>query len=254
MPGSNAPGTMPNTLSGGRSPVAGVTVAVVILAVILFLGPVAERIPFAALAAILIVVGWSIIDWRFIKRIHRVSRSFAVVMVLTFGLALFVDFATALVIGLVVAALTGSRQLESVEASAVISVPLLDTSVLDESEWGKVDDPFLARTGLVVFPDRVTVASSRELSRFSEDIGDNPVLHLSRCPARFMDDSARNDGRHCRVQWRDVPNHIDSGHGRSGVGHVRSVECDRFLLNSQPTRGASDYPPPASSKWRETSQ
>ena len=191
MPGSNAPGTMPNALSGGRSPVAGVTVAVVILAVILFLGPVAERIPFAALAAILMVAGWSIIDWRFIKRIHRVSRSFAVVMVLTFGLALFVDFATALVIGLVVAALTGSRQLESVEASAVISVPLLDTSVLDESEWGKVDDPFLARTGLVVFPDRVTVASSRELSRILRiDIGGHQYSIFDMSRTVFMDDSA----------------------------------------------------------------
>ena len=191
MPGSIAPGSIPNTLSGGRSPVAGLTVAGIILAVILFLGPVAEVIPYAALAAILMVTGWSIIDWRFIKRIHRVSRSFAVVMILTFGLALFADFATAIVIGLVVAALTGSRQLESVEASAVVSVPLLDTAVLDRSEWDENADLFQARTGLVVFPDHVTVASSRELSRILRiDIGGHQYSIFDMSHTVFMDDSA----------------------------------------------------------------
>ena len=191
LPGSIAPGSMPNALSGGRSPVAGLTVAGIILAVILFIGPVAEVIPYAVLAAILMVTGWSIIDWRFIKRIHRVSRSFAVVMIVTFVLALFADFATAIVIGLVVAALMGSRQLEGVEASAVISVPLLDTALLDVSDWDEDADPFQARSGLVVFPDRVTVASSRELSRILRiEIGGHQYSIFDMSRTVFIDDSA----------------------------------------------------------------
>ena len=190
MPGSFGAGTLPNALSGGRSPVAGLTVAGIILAVILFLGPVAERIPFAVLAAILILTGWNFIDWRFIKRIHRVSRSFAIVMILTFVLALFVDFATAIVIGLVVAALTGSRRLEGLEASAVVSVPLLDSAVLEESDWDAAD-PFQARTGLVIFPDRVTVASSRELSRILRlDIRGHQYSIFDMSRTVYMDDSA----------------------------------------------------------------
>ena len=59
-------------------------------------------------------------------------------------------------VGLVVAALTGSRRLEGLETAAVISVPLLDRAVLKDDDWDDRDDPFLARTGLVVFPDRVT--------------------------------------------------------------------------------------------------
>ena len=191
MPGSFGAGTLPNALSGGRSPVAGLTVAGIILAVILFLGPVAERIPFAVLAAILIVAGGNFIDWRFIKRIHRVSRSFAIVMLLTFVLALLVDFATAIVIGLVVAALTGSRRLEGLEASAVVSVPLLDSAVLEESDWDEDADPFQARTGLVVFPDRVTVASSRELSRILRlDIRGHQYSIFDMSRTAYMDDSA----------------------------------------------------------------
>lgn len=166
------PGSIVNALSGGRSPIAGLTVVGIILAAALFLSPVAERIPFAALAAILMVTALNVIDWRFIKRIHRISRIYAFVMLLTFGLVLFVDFTTALVIGLIVVALTGSRRLEGLETAAVVSVPLLDRAVLEDSDRKEDDDPFQARTGLVVFPDRVTVASSRELSRILRlDIG-----------------------------------------------------------------------------------
>ena len=191
MPGSFAAGTMSNALSGGRSPVAGLTVAGIILAVILFLGPVAERIPFAVLAAILLITGWTFLDWRFIRRLHRVSRSFAIVMILTFVIALLVDFATAIVIGLVVAALTGSRRLESLETASVVSVPLLDRAVLDDEDWDDEDDPFQARTGLVVFPDRVTVASARELSRILRlDIRGHQYSIFDMSRTVYMDDSA----------------------------------------------------------------
>ena len=189
--GSTAPGSLVNALSGGRSPVAGLTVAGIVLAAILFLGPVAERIPFAVLAAIMIATAPVLIDWRFIKRIHRMSRSYAVVMLLTFGLVLSVDIATAIVIGLVVAALTGSRRLEGLETSALVSVPLLDRAVLEDEDWDDDADPFQARTGMVVFPDRVTVASARELSRILRaDIRGHQFSIFDMSRTVYMDDSA----------------------------------------------------------------
>ena len=191
MTGSVGPGSLINILSGGRSPVAGLTVVVIILAAVLFLGPVAEQIPFAVLAAVLMVTAWNIIDWRIIRRVHRISRSFAIVMLLTIGLVLFVDIVTAIVVGLVVATLMGSRQLESLETAALVSVPLLDRAVLEDDGWDDEADPFRARTGLVVFPDRVTVASARELSRILRpDIRDHQfsIFDLSRTV--YVDDSA----------------------------------------------------------------
>ena len=191
LAGSMAPGSIVNALSGGRSPVAGLTVAGIILAAALFLSPVAERIPFAVLAAILMVTALTVIDWRFIKRIHRISRSYAFVMLLTFGLALFADFTTAIVIGLVAAALTGSRRLEDLETAAVVSVPLLDRAVLEDEDWDGEDDPFQARTGLVVFPDRVTVASARELSRILRlDIRGHQYSIFDMSRTVYLDDSA----------------------------------------------------------------
>lgn len=191
MAGTMAPGSIVNALSGGRSPVAGLTVAGIILATILFLGPVAERIPLAVLAAIMIVTACSIIDWRFIERIHRISRSYAIVMIMTCGLVLFVDLFTAIVIGLVVAALTGSRRLESLETAALVSVPLLDRAVLSHEEWDDEADPFQARTGLVVFPDRITVASAREVSRILRpDIRGHQFSIFDMSRTQYVDDSA----------------------------------------------------------------
>ena len=112
-------------------------------------------------------------------------------MLLTFGLVLFVDFTTAIVVGLVAAALAGSRRLEGLETAAVISVPLLDRAVLEEEDWNDEDDPFQARTGLVVFPDRVSVASARELSRILRlDIRGHQYSIFDMSRTVYLDDSA----------------------------------------------------------------
>ncbi len=191
LAGSVAPGAFANALSGGRSPVAGVTAAGIVLAAVLFLGPVATHIPFAVLAGILIVIAWGIIDWRFVKRLHRIPSSYSLVMVVTFALVLFAGLTTAIVVGLVVAALTGSRRLESLETASLVSVPLLDRTVLAEDDWDDEDDPFRADSGLVVFPDRVTVASARELSRILRlDIRGHQYTIFDMSHTVFLDDSA----------------------------------------------------------------
>ena len=194
LPGGISPGTLANAYSGGRTPVASVTVTALFLMVILVLAPVAERVPLAVLAGILMINGWSYIDWRYITRIHRIPRSFALVMLVTFCLILFVDINAAIVIGLVVAGLAGARRQETLEVRSLVSAPLLDRAVLedadpeDEEEEG---DPFQARTGLVIFPDRVTVASAREVGRIvGPDIRRQQVMVFDMSRTEYVDDSA----------------------------------------------------------------
>ncbi len=190
-PGGVAPGSFANAFSGGRTPVAGVTVATLFLLVIMFLAPVAERIPFGVLAGILIINGWNIIDWRFITRIHRIPPRFAVVMVTTCLLVLFVDINLAIVVGLVLAALTGARRIESLEIGSLISTPVLDRAILDDSDSADDVDPYEARTGLVIFPDRVTVASARETSRILRtDIRGHQVVVFDMSRTLYIDDTA----------------------------------------------------------------
>ena len=191
-PGAQNVSSFVNAYSGGRTPVAGITVSLLLLAVMLFLGPIAERIPLAVLAGILIVNGWFLIDWRFITRIHRSPRSYTIVMLLTFFLVVFVDLASGVVIGLVVAGFVGGRRLEDLEVGELVSVPLLDRGVLEDGDLDDEADLFQARTGLVLFPSRVTVASARQVSRIVRpDISSSQqivVFDMSR--TLYVDDSA----------------------------------------------------------------
>ena len=131
MPGAgNIPATVVNARIGGRSPLSGVLCSLLLLTLVLGLGRYVGEIPHAVLAGILMKVGWDIIDWRFITRIHRVQREDLLVMLITLGLTVFADLFSAIMLGLIVAALVSARQIEYLELDSVISVPLLDISFL----------------------------------------------------------------------------------------------------------------------------
>ena len=92
LPGSGGTvSTVTNIRSGGRTPVSSVVRAGVLLLLLLELGRFIEPIPHAVLAGILMKVGWDIIDWRLLSRIHRLRREHLYVMALTLGLTVFVD-------------------------------------------------------------------------------------------------------------------------------------------------------------------
>ena len=189
--GSNQ-ATTANIRSGGRTPVSGVLVAAGLLAVILGLGKYVEPIPHAALAGILVKVGWDIIDWRLLGRARRVERHHLLVMVLTLGLTVFVDLLTAVAIGLITAGLAGARQLERRELSNVLSVPLLDNSFLPGSP-GAADGAgsFSARVGMVALQGSFSVASARALTAvISADIKDHEVVIFDFSDTLAVDDSA----------------------------------------------------------------
>ena len=180
-------GSLINLTSGGRSPLAGVAAAAVLLSAFLGLGSLLENIPNAVLAGILITMGWGVIDWRYIGRLHRVPREYAFVMLTTVFVAILVDFVTAIFIGLVVSGLIGARRSERPELQRLISVPLLDSEILPVDEA----DPYEARTGLIALPDRVSVASARELIRIlRSDIEGHQIVILDLSRTVYIDDTA----------------------------------------------------------------
>ena len=190
LSGAASSATFVNIFSGGRTVIAGLTVAGFLLAVIAFMGPLVEHIPLAVLAAILIAAGWSLIDWRFILRLHRIPASFAIVMVVTLILSMLTTLAAALVIGLVVAWLLNARRLEALEMRSLASVPSLDATVLHRDEIVEADR-FRARSGLVVLPDRVTMASARQIGRVLRiDLSQHRAIIFDMSRVRFLDDSA----------------------------------------------------------------
>ena len=192
LPGAGATmGTVVNIRAGGQTQVSGALRAAILLALVLGLGKYVEAIPHAVLAGILMKVGWDIIDWRFILRIHRVQREHLLVMLITLGLTVFVDLVTAVAIGLIAAGMASARQFERLELDRVVSVPLLDQSFFGSEETDEKADAFSARVGLVALRGSFSVASSNKLiNTISVDIRDHEVVILDFTETVYIDDSA----------------------------------------------------------------
>ena len=202
VPGAGATScTVANVRAGGRSRVSGVLCATILAALVLGLGRYVDSIPHAVLAGILIKIGFDIIDWRYLAHIHRVPRENVVVLSLTLGLSIISDLVIAVAVGLVVAALTGARQVERLELDKVISTPLLDMTFLADPEvdddaafdldLDSDDDPFAARTGLLSLRGSFTAASSTRLFKvINHDMAEHEVVIFDFTDTLHVDDSA----------------------------------------------------------------
>ena len=113
--------TATNIRNGATSPLAGVVHAITLIAVLLFLAPLAARIPLAALAAILFVVAWNMSEVNhFAHTLTKAPRADRFILVITFGLTVFADLVVAVNIGVILAILQFLRRMsEAVETQAV---------------------------------------------------------------------------------------------------------------------------------------
>ncbi|MEH6694633.1 MAG: SulP family inorganic anion transporter [Hyphomonas sp.] len=120
IPGAGATmRTVINIRSGGRTRISGMTHALVLLAIVISLGPLAAQIPHAVLAGILVKVGVDTIDFSYLKRAHKGPRWDLALMVLVLGLTVFVDLITAVAVGVVLAALAFIKNLADDQIQAV---------------------------------------------------------------------------------------------------------------------------------------
>ncbi|MBR5438213.1 MAG: STAS domain-containing protein [Clostridia bacterium] len=98
--------TAANAKNGGRTPVAGMVHAVVLLVVLLFLMPYAGLIPMPTIAAILFMVAYNMSEWKkFVRTVKNAPKSDTAVMVLTFVLTIVFDLVIAIEIGMLLAVL-----------------------------------------------------------------------------------------------------------------------------------------------------
>ena len=192
LPGAGATmGTVINIRSGGSTPVSGALRALLLFALVLGLGRLVEPIPLAALAGVLVKVGWDIIDWRMLARVHRLRREHLIVMLATLGLTVFVDLITAVAIGLIAGGMVHARRLERLELDSVVSVPLLEASFFSDATMPAQDDPHAARVGMVALRGTLSVASSHKLvSVVGLDIKEHEVVIFDFSGTVYIDDSA----------------------------------------------------------------
>jgi SulP family sulfate permease len=106
--------TATNIRTGGRTPLAGMTHAVTLLLILIFLGRWAAMVPLAALAAILVIVAYHMSEWRSFRGLLRAPRSDLVVLLLTFALTIFVDLTAAVQVGIVLSSLLFMKRMADV--------------------------------------------------------------------------------------------------------------------------------------------
>ena len=97
--------TMTNINNGGKTPVAGIIHAVVLLLIFLFLMPLAKYIPMACLAGVLVVVSYGMCGWRSFLELMKNPKSDVTVLLITFFLTIIFDLTIAIEVGLIIACL-----------------------------------------------------------------------------------------------------------------------------------------------------
>jgi SulP family sulfate permease len=126
--------TATNIRNGGRTPVAGMVHAVVLLVIMLFVGRWAALIPLASLAAILVMVSYHMSEWRSFRSLLRSPRSDVVVLLVTFGLTVVVDLTVAIEVGMLLAVFLFMRRM-----AMVTNVDVVTREFRDDGDTA--DDP-----------------------------------------------------------------------------------------------------------------
>ncbi len=106
--------TVANIKNGGRTPIAGMVHAIVLLLIMVLFMPLAQMVPLSALAAILIVVAYNMSEWREFLALLRSPKSDVAVLLITFFITVLVDLVKAIEVGMVLASLLFMKRMSDV--------------------------------------------------------------------------------------------------------------------------------------------
>ncbi|MBN1953161.1 MAG: STAS domain-containing protein [Bacteroidales bacterium] len=122
--------TATNVKNGGRTPIAGISHAVTLLIIMVFLGKWAKLIPMSCLAGILIVVAYNMSEWRSFVSILKGSYFDILILLSTFLLTVLVDLTLAIEIGVVLSALLFMKRMADISARRVENI--VDRDIIDD--------------------------------------------------------------------------------------------------------------------------
>lgn len=112
--------TMTNINNGGRTPIAGIIHAIVLLLIFLFLMPLAKYIPMACLAGVLVIVSYGMCGWRSFVALMKNPKSDVTVLLITFFLTIIFDLTIAIEVGLIIACLLFMKRMsETTDVKAI---------------------------------------------------------------------------------------------------------------------------------------
>ncbi len=207
--------TMTNINNGGRTPIAGIVHAIVLLLILLFLGGLTKHIPMSCLAGILIVVSYNMSEWRTFLSLSKHSKSTMLILLTTFGLTIVLGLTIAIQVGLLLSVFIFIKRMnETTQVS--LTKDRLDLSDEVESHSGNLEDEVLhIPKGVEVYeidgPFFFGVAN--KFDEVMRDLGDDPnvrIIRMRKVP--FIDSTGLyNLEELCRKAKRDKIQIILSG-------------------------------------------
>lgn len=177
IPGAGATmRTMVNIRAGGRTPLSGTIHALVLLALVAGLAPLAENIPLAVLAGILLKVGYDIIDWDYLKRVRGDDIAGVAVMVTVLVLTVLVDLIMAVGVGIIMASLISAAKMSDHEIKQLSIIGKdWDSVPMDEADRSLLATA-AGRILLVHFNGAFSFCSAKTISRVVPEFRDETVV------------------------------------------------------------------------------
>jgi len=188
--------TMTNINNGGRTPVAGIIHAVVLLLIVLFLGDLTRHIPMACLAGVLVVVAYNMSEWRTFVLLTRQSKSTMGILMTTFLLTVIFDLTIAIGVALMLAIFGFLKRMnESIQISRTTGS--IDLAKEMESQSADTQEEVLhLPDGVEVYeiegPFFFGVAS--KFDEITRELGDHPRIRIIRMRmVPFIDSTGLNN-------------------------------------------------------------
>jgi SulP family sulfate permease len=164
--------------------------ALALLAIVLGLGPLVAWVPHAALAGILIKVGIDVIDWRFIRRVHRAPRVDQVLMFVVLALTVFVDVITAVAVGIVLASLAFVKEMAELQVDSIKTVSDPDHVQMFDPETAQMMRASRDRIMFLHLSGLISFGAANELLRKFSTTGSYEVLIIDLLDVPKVDGSA----------------------------------------------------------------
>nr|WP_319512571.1 SulP family inorganic anion transporter [uncultured Draconibacterium sp.] len=174
--------TATNIKNGGRTPIAGITHAITLLLIMLFLGKWAKLIPMSCLAGILIIVAYNMSEWRSFASILKGSVFDIIVLLTTFILTVLVDLTIAIEVGVVLSAILFMKRMSDISEKRINNI--VDTDVIEDYSQLPAGVSVYEISGPLFF------ASARRYSEVIQEIGQScDTLILRMRHVSFIDET-----------------------------------------------------------------
>lgn len=225
--------TMTNINNGGRTPVAGIIHAIVLLLILLFLGPLTKHIPMACLAGVLVIVSYNMSGWRTFRSLMHNPKSDISVLLVTFFLTVIFDLTIAIEIGLLIAMLLFMRR---VAETTHVSVTRDEIDLSDEGEIHHDEEVLNLPKGVEVYeidgPFFFGVAN--KFDDIMQSMGDKPKVRIIRMrKVPFMDSTGLHNleslvrlsqAEHIHVILSGVNERVHALLMKSGFDHLLGTD------------------------------